>query len=161
GVIGTVWVEGFRWGWRTTGPEALRSVGEVELIVSQTGTPLETAAGSCQVGAALVSNVDLTQPAAVPHVLQAHEEAGQGRLRGVRHMAARDEGLVGKFLGPPLPRHLLAEPTFRRGFAFLQEAGLSFDAWLYHHQLADLIDLADAFPDTPIVLNHVGGLIGV
>jgi L-fuconolactonase len=32
---------------------------------------------------------------------------------------------------------------------------------MYHTQLAELRDLADAFPDTRIVLNHVGGAIGI
>ena len=31
----------------------------------------------------------------------------------------------------------------------------------YHHQLGEVIDLADAFPNTTIVLDHVGGVIGV
>ena len=49
----------------------------------------------------------------------------------------------------------------REGFAQLAPLGLSFDAWMYHPQLADLVDLARAFPATPIVLNHVGGPIGL
>jgi predicted TIM-barrel fold metal-dependent hydrolase len=42
----------------------------------------------------------------------------------------------------------------------LSRLGVSFDAWLYHPQLAELGDLARMFPDTRIVLNHVGGPIG-
>jgi L-fuconolactonase len=38
---------------------------------------------------------------------------------------------------------------------------LTFDAWLYHPQLTELADLARAFPQTTIILNHVGGPIGV
>jgi predicted TIM-barrel fold metal-dependent hydrolase len=37
---------------------------------------------------------------------------------------------------------------------------LSFDAMIYHTQLPELVDLARAFPDTTIVLNHVGGPLG-
>ena len=47
------------------------------------------------------------------------------------------------------------------GFARLADYGLSFDAWLYHPQLPELVELAAAFPNTPIVLNHLGGPIGV
>ena len=47
-----------------------------------------------------------------------------------------------------------------RGFAKLGELGLSFDAWLYHPQLDDVVDLARSFPDQPIVVNHVGGPLG-
>jgi len=49
----------------------------------------------------------------------------------------------------------------RAGFARLAPLGLSFDAWMYHTQLSELVDLARAFPDTPIVLDHVGGAIGL
>lgn len=43
----------------------------------------------------------------------------------------------------------------------LAPLGLSFDAWLFHTQLDDLVDLARAFPQTKIALNHLGGPIGV
>ena len=49
----------------------------------------------------------------------------------------------------------------REGFARLHPLGLSFDAWMYHTQLGELVDLARAFPETPIVLDHVGGPIGL
>lgn len=39
--------------------------------------------------------------------------------------------------------------------------GLSFDAWLYHTQIDELADLAGAFPNVNIVLDHVGGPIGI
>jgi predicted TIM-barrel fold metal-dependent hydrolase len=57
--------------------------------------------------------------------------------------------------------HLLLDPDFRRGFSFLRPYGLSFEAWLYHPQLPELADLARAFPDTVIILNHLGGPLGV
>ena len=37
---------------------------------------------------------------------------------------------------------------------------LSFDAWLLHPQLEELAELAGKFPDTTIILNHLGGPIG-
>src|SRR5436189_108111 len=43
----------------------------------------------------------------------------------------------------------------------LGRLGLSFDAWLYHPQIDDVRDLARAFPETKIGLNHVGGPIGI
>jgi predicted TIM-barrel fold metal-dependent hydrolase len=49
----------------------------------------------------------------------------------------------------------------REGFARLAPLGLGSDAWMYHTQLADLVDLARAFPATQIVLDHVGGAIGL
>jgi predicted TIM-barrel fold metal-dependent hydrolase len=38
---------------------------------------------------------------------------------------------------------------------------LSFDAFLFHTQLQELIDLARAFPSLRIVLNHMGTPLGI
>ena len=59
------------------------------------------------------------------------------------------------------PAGLLGDQRFREGFAVLERLGLSFDAWLYHPQIGELTELARAFPETRIVLNHVGGPIGI
>src|SRR5437588_647775 len=59
------------------------------------------------------------------------------------------------------PKGLLLDPTFRKGFACLAPLGLSFDAWLFHPQISELTDLARAFPDTRIVLDHCGGPVGI
>ncbi len=56
---------------------------------------------------------------------------------------------------------MLLDKKTREGFAKLGSLGLTFDAWVYHTQLGDLVDLARAFPAQPIVLNHVGGAIGL
>ncbi|MBB5498814.1 putative TIM-barrel fold metal-dependent hydrolase [Paraburkholderia sp. MM5384-R2] len=55
---------------------------------------------------------------------------------------------------------MLDSREFRAGFAQLGELGLTFDAWLLFHQIPRLTALARAFPDTPIVLNHCGGVLG-
>ncbi len=160
-IVGTVYVEAYGAGWRKIGPQALRPVGEVERIVEICATPLATRYGPCTVAAGIVAHADLTLGHAVTEVLEAHAAAAQGRLRGVRQLAARDDGLVGRFI-KELPRqHLLMNPDFRIGLSQLKKHGLSFDVWVYHHQLHELIDLADSAPETPIVLDHVGGLIGV
>ena len=56
---------------------------------------------------------------------------------------------------------LLADRTFREGFAALAPLNLSFDAWLYHPQIDELTALAQAFPGTQICLNHVGGPLAI
>ena len=56
---------------------------------------------------------------------------------------------------------LYRDKTFREGFALLHHLGLSFDAWLLEPQIPDLIDLARAFPDTTIVMDHVGTPLGI
>lgn len=160
-IVATVYVEAYRSGWHPTGPEHLRPVGEVRKIVGLTQAPIRRAGGSCTVAAGIVSHADLLLGDRVAEVLEAQLEAGQGRLRGVRHSAAYDPGTIGRFVLHPAKPQLLADTAFRKGLAQVQRFGLSYDTWLYHPQLADLSDLADAFPGTPIVLNHAGGLIGV
>ena len=56
---------------------------------------------------------------------------------------------------------MMMEPKFREGFACLQKYGVSFDAWQYYTQLMELADLARAFPDTSIIVNNTGGLLGM
>jgi predicted TIM-barrel fold metal-dependent hydrolase len=53
----------------------------------------------------------------------------------------------------------MQDSDFRAGFATLAPRKLSFDAMIYHPQILELADLARAFPETTIVLNHIGGLI--
>jgi predicted TIM-barrel fold metal-dependent hydrolase len=60
--------------------------------------------------------------------------------------------------GPP---GLLRDTTFRAGFSRLAPLNLSFDAWLFHPQISELTDLARAFPQTTIILNHAGGVVGI
>src|SRR5438105_13463032 len=55
----------------------------------------------------------------------------------------------------------MADATFGAGFARLAPLDLTFEAWLYHPQLMELADLARAFPQTTITLNHVGGPLGL
>lgn len=53
------------------------------------------------------------------------------------------------------------DPKVREGVAKLAALGLTFDAWGYHPRLPELTALAPACPQVPIVLDHVGGAIGL
>ena len=88
------------------------------------------------------------------------DRAGGGQFRGIRsspraHPTRRQRLAINR------PTGLLLDPRVREGFARLAPLGLSFDAWMYYTQLGELVDLARAFPQTPIVLDHVGGPIGL
>ena len=159
-VLGTVYVAAYGAGWHGDGPPALRSVGEVERIVRLSAQTLHTPIGPCELAAAIVSDVDLALGDGIAPVLEAHVQAGDGRLRGVRHYTTYADGALSKFI-PNAPRHLMADAGFRRGLALLERHRLSFDALVYHTQLRELAALADAFPRTTMVLNHVGMPVGV
>ena len=145
--------------YRSEGDPLYRPLGETAFVAAAAQQALEL--GGTRVAAGIVGFADLAAGAAIRPVLEAHVAAGAGRFRGVRHISAwhPDPTARGSIATPP--PMLLLDPTFREGFAQLAPLGLSFDAWLYHTQIAELRDLADAFPDTPIVLNHVGGAIGI
>lgn len=109
----------------------------------------------------IIGYADLTLGKKVGPVLDAHTAAAQGRFRGVRNTSAwhADPEARGSVI---LPRErLLYEEEFRKGLEALVERGLVFDAWMYHTQLGELLELARAMPELSIVLNHQGGPIGI
>ena len=110
------------------------------------------------VAAGIVAYADLSLGDGVAGVLEAHREASPTRLRGIRYSTMWDAS--DSFRSVPRPG-LLRDNAVRKGFACLQPLGLSFDAWLYNPQIAELVELARAFPDVPIILDHIGGPLGL
>jgi len=147
--------------YRAAGPVELRPVGEVEFANGVAAMAASGTYGKTRVCAGIVGHADLALGAAVEKVLEAMIEAGGGRFRGIRFITASHPDQPA--WGSPIirPAGLLKDPRVREGFARLAPLGLSFDAWMYHTQLDELLDLARAFPATPIVLDHVGGPIGL
>jgi predicted TIM-barrel fold metal-dependent hydrolase len=135
-------------------------VGETEFVNGVAAMSASGLYGDLRACAGIVGKADLTLGDGVVEVLEAHVAAGGGRFRGIRNSASfdADEEVLG-----PLNRveaGLYGRDDFRAGFKRLAPMGLSFDAWLLEPQLADVIDLARAFPDTAIVLDHVGTPLG-
>ena len=157
-VVATVFVQ-CGYGYRTTGPEALRPVGETEFMVG-IAREAERRKLKTRACAGIVGAADLALGDKVAEVLAAHIEAGGGRFRGIRHITARHDEFNASLLPRP-PARQMADPAFRKGFARLAAMNLTFDAWLYHTQIPELTDLARAFPQASIVLNHFGGPLGV
>jgi L-fuconolactonase len=147
--------------YRAGGPAELRPVGEIEFANGVAAMTASGTYGKTRVCAGIVGHADLTLGAPVEKVLQAMIEAGGGRFRGIRFITASHPDQA--TWGSPIirPAGLLMDPRVREGFARLAPLGLSFDAWMYHTQLGELVDLACAFPEAQIVLDHVGGAIGL
>jgi predicted TIM-barrel fold metal-dependent hydrolase len=150
GVERTVFVECGS-GYREHGPEAFRPVGETEFVVA--ADPDGFIAG-------IVGFADLTAPE-IDDVLAAHVAAGAGRFRGIRHVSAWDASPDIRASHTKPPPGLLGADGFRSGIGALARVGLSFDAWLYHPQLPELAALARAHEDVVIVLDHLGGPLGI
>jgi predicted TIM-barrel fold metal-dependent hydrolase len=159
-IIATVYVEA-RSMYRAGGPEALRPVGEVEFANGVAAMSASGGYGPAAICAGIVSHVNLLLGEAARPALEAEIAAGQGRFRGIRHSSAWDADANVAGMYAKRPKGLLLDPTFRKGAACLAPLGLSFDAWLFHPQIGELTDLARAFPDTKIVLDHCGGPIGI
>jgi predicted TIM-barrel fold metal-dependent hydrolase len=153
-VVASVFVE-CNTMFKADGPEALRPVGETEFVNGVAAMSASGIYGESRICAAIVGYADLQLGKAVRPVLEAHIRAGGGRFRGVRGQAQFDEH-AGSMARRKPPKGLLFDPDFRSGFAELLPLGLSFDAYLYGSQLDELRALALAFPDTTIILNHVG-----
>ena len=146
--------------YRAAGPVEMRPVGEVEFCAGVAALSDSGQYGSTRICAGIVGFADLTLGERVAPVLEAEIRAGGGRFRGVRHGAAWDaDPIIGNSpvsAGPGLYRR----PDFRAGMARLAALGLSLDAWIFHHQIADVVDLARAFPQANIILCHMGGPLG-
>ncbi len=154
----TVYVQ-CAWKYRTGGLEALKPVGETHAVVEVT-EDINHRQSRTQVAAAIVGYADLRLGAAVDEVLAAQIEAGQGRFRGIRNSGAFHDSFKHGVLDRPM-KGLYMDAAFRAGYARLAHHGLSFDAWIYHPQLEEVFDLACAHPEVPLILDHIGGVLGV
>jgi predicted TIM-barrel fold metal-dependent hydrolase len=159
-VVATVYVD-CRSMYRAQGPDSFRPVGEVEFANGVAAMSASGGYGRAAICAGIVSHVDLLLGEAARAVLEAEIAASPQRFRGIRHSSAWDADANVAGMYATRPQGLLLDSTFRKGFACLAPLGLSFDAWLFHPQIPELTDLARAFPDTRIVLDHCGGPIGI
>jgi L-fuconolactonase len=155
-VLATVFIE-CRTNYRQDGPDEYRSLGETEFVLDAvTSAPADP---KTVVAAGIVAYADLRRGDGVRPVLEAQAETARGRLRGIRHQMRWDADGIGLF-GRDDPPGLALDPRFREGIAALSAFGLSFDAWVFHPQLGEVADFARAFPNLPIIVNHVGGPLG-
>ncbi|HEY2619977.1 MAG TPA: amidohydrolase family protein [Acetobacteraceae bacterium] len=139
------------------GPAELQPVGETEYVAATAARAEATGLRAC---AGIVGYCDFRLGEPIDAVLEAHVQAGGGRFKGIRQSAGWDAAVV-MTTSSPAPQHLLMDPAFRAGLSRLGRFGLSYECSLYHPQLPELIDLARAFPDLPILANHCGGPICV
>ncbi|MCZ6890873.1 MAG: amidohydrolase family protein [Gammaproteobacteria bacterium] len=155
-VVATVFAECHSM-YRARGPEALRPVGETEFVAGVAAMSDSGAFGPTRACRVMFGGVDMTLGSQVEPVLQAHVAARGGRFRGIRMSSGWDPSE--KIRNVADRAEMLREPAVREALAVLTRMGLSFDTWLYHPQLDEVAEVADAFPDMPIILNHVGSPI--
>ena len=153
-VVDTVFVECGAAYDRSVG-DAFAPVGETIFVTGEAERSERTVMGG------IVAHADLRDGSNLDAVLDAHDAAGRGRFRGIRH--AGSHALHPEVLTIPggAPAGLYADPAFRAGVARLGERGLTYDTWHYHYQNRDFLELARAVPGTTMVLDHFGTPLGV
>ncbi len=159
-VVASVFVQ-CRSMYRAGSPETMRPVGEVEFANGVAAQSASGQYGPLRACAGIVGFADLRLGDAAEPVLHALLAAGGGRFRGVRNTtAAHPDPAIRSNPFPP-PEGILLEENFRRGAALAGRMGLTLDVWAYHTQLVEVLDLARRCPDTVIMLDHVGGPLGI
>jgi predicted TIM-barrel fold metal-dependent hydrolase len=159
-IISTVFIECHAM-YRKAGDVAFRPVGEVEFANGFAAMSASGAYGPAEVCAGIIGYAELGLGARVRDVLEAEVAAGGGRFRGVRNISAWhvDPEARGSSANPP--PDVLTNPKFKEGLKVLASMGLTFDAFMYHTQLGEVVEIARAVPEATIVVDHCGGIIGI
>ena len=159
-IVQTVFVECMSM-YRKDGPREMKPIGETEFVQGIAAQSASGGYGPMTACAGIVGLADLSLGAAVQPVLEAHIAASPNRFRGIRHAASWHASPKIRNAHTGAPEGLMRDPTFQKGLACLHKLGMSFDAWMYHTQLLELVDLARACPDGTIIMDHVGGPLGI
>jgi predicted TIM-barrel fold metal-dependent hydrolase len=147
--------------YRADGPEELKSLGETQFVCGVAAMSASGNYGPTHCVAGVVGYVDLRLGSRAKGVLERHIAISDGRIRGIRNGSTwSDDPVLKGFRGAAGPG-LYLDKNFREGFAALVALGLTFDAWVFQTQLVEVVDLAHAFPQARIVLNHVGGPVAI
>jgi L-fuconolactonase len=105
---------------------------------------------SIDVGAGFIAFADLTLGNAVAPILESHVATAGNRLRGIR------------FTKLPVPGEsisastVLSQPSFQDGLAQLHNYSLTYELMVIPAMFAELANLANRFPETPIIVDHIG-----
>ncbi len=155
----TVFVE-CRAKYRAEGPEYLQPIGETEFVAEIAEQSNQGNENQSKI-VGIVANANLTLGDKVEEILDGHEAAGCGLFRGIRHAGAREEQPKALMIAGQGAKDLYAKKDFRQGVRLLGRRGLTYDTWHYHHQNKAFAELANAVPDTTMVLDHFGTPLGV
>jgi L-fuconolactonase len=159
-VKATVFIE-CRTHYRAGATDIELPLGEVEFVNGISAMSASGGYGPIRIAAAIVGHADLRSGEKVQDVLEKQIALTGGRMRGIRWSIPYDASEVGQYVSRFVKEGISRDTTWRAGFSRLAKLGLTFEAWCYHPQIPEITALARAFPDTTIILNHVGGLLGV
>ena len=147
--------------YRAAGPEAEKSLGETEFVTGAAAQAATGKYGPMRACAGIIGMVDLTLGDRVAPLLEAHRAIAGPRFVGVRNRTAWNaspEIRSNLVTPPPGP---LEDPAMVAGAKRLAAMGMTLDVWAYHPQLPLVAALARAVPELTLVIDHVGGPLGV
>ena len=128
--------------YRADGPEPMKCVGETEFVHGIAAMSASGMYGDLRLCTGIFGAADLRPGAAVREVLEAHKSASPN-FRGIRSAFPSD-----------------LNDTFMQGYTVLAELGLAYDNYSPDFErLPTLGKLADAQPEMPVIVNHLGGRI--
>jgi len=160
-IVASVYVETQAFA-RPDGAALLRPVGEVEFANGMAAMAESGLFGETRVCAGIVGYADMRLGDEIARLLDRCIETAPERFRGVRQITL-EHSSDAPFAYTPVrpPVGVLQSVAFREAFRHLAPRKLIFDAAVFDHQLSDICEIADAFPDTSITLNHAGMAMGM
>jgi predicted TIM-barrel fold metal-dependent hydrolase len=136
-IVQTVVVEA--WG------RNLRSGGKMKEPAEETALAVAESnsnPGRTRIASGIIGYADLMAGKAVENVIESHIIAAQGRFRGIR----------------PTVGSVLTDKRFLEGYSVINEHNLVVDVAVHSQHLPELLGLAAKYPETPIIINHLGVL---
>jgi len=155
-VSGAVFVE-CGWAWDSS-LGARAALPEVERAAEVAARTVTHSPGPRLLG--VVGYLDLRSES-VTADLDAFASAADGRLVGIRNRVAWDPDPA---VPPPslaAPPGMLTDPRWLRGLGALAASGLALDVYAYHPQLNEVARAAQAHSEARIIVDHLGGPLGV
>ncbi|CAN5899276.1 amidohydrolase family protein [soil metagenome] len=147
--------------YRAAGPAEEQSLGETEFVTGVAAVSASGRHGATRACAGIIGMVDLTLGDKVDALLAAHRAIAGARFCGIRNRTAwpPSPDVTSNLVAPPPGP--LENPAFHDGARRLARHGLPLDVWAYHTQLPHVIALARAVPELTVVVDHVGGPLGI
>lgn len=139
-------------------PPDKSSIGEVEYVQGISAASASGIYGESRVAASIIGNANLNLGESVRPILESLSSASN-RFKGIRHSVTWDphpeveNTALHKYEGQ------LISDKFQAGAKVLADMKMTFEAWLYFHQLPQLLEFAKSVPNLTIILNHIGGLV--
>ena len=141
--------------YRADGPDELRPVGEVEFVQGLAAASASGVYGPSRAAAAIMGHADLKLGANVAPILDALQAASPNRFRGIRHNVTWN---TDPSWDNRETEGILANSDFISGAKVLSQKGLSLDIMQSFPQMPEIAVFAEAVPDLPIIVNHIGGV---